>query len=172
MIGQEYPPNRRQELLIQEEKKKGYWWQRKRQPVSPLTLEEQRVLKKVKGRAHYLDRGISCCCVQIGLDGLVGLIPVVGDFIGVLLALQLVYLATSSLDLPPEIIYKMLMNVAFDFLIGLIPLVGDVLDIMYKCNTKNAILLEDYLLDRHWKMNTPGPTVETIELEPAEKKKT
>lgn len=39
----------------------------------------------------------------------------------------------------------MLMNIAFDFVIGLVPFVGDIADALYKCNTRNAILLEKHL---------------------------
>ncbi|CAO3647573.1 unnamed protein product [Cunninghamella echinulata] len=50
--------------------------------------------------------------------------------------------------LPSKLVNQMLFNVAVDFLIGLVPIVGDILDIMYKCNTQNAILLEEYLIQR------------------------
>lgn len=116
------------------EKKTSWWSRKKQQPVSPLTLEEQRILRKVKSRAHFLDRGLSCCCFQVGFDGLVGnrknscfvgkrklissigFIPVIGDFIGVLLAIQLVYIA-MSLELPNELVSKMMFNIAFDFVV-------------------------------------------------------
>ncbi|KAI9250306.1 hypothetical protein BY458DRAFT_524715 [Sporodiniella umbellata] len=110
----------------------------------PLTAEEHRVLKKVKSRAHLYDKGLSCCCFKVGLDGIIGLIPVIGDFVGVFLALMLVRTA-MQLDLPKHIVSRMMMNIAIDFAIGLVPVAGDLLDIMYKCNTKNAELLEDYL---------------------------
>lgn len=56
-------------------------------------------------------------------------------------------------NLPNELVSKMMFNIVFDFLIGLVPVIGDIMDIMYKCNTKNAILLEDYLYKRHRKAN-------------------
>lgn len=42
----------------------------------------------------------------------------------------------------------MLINVVLDFVVGLVPFVGDLADMWYKCNTRNAILLEDYLRRR------------------------
>ncbi|KAI8973570.1 hypothetical protein BDF20DRAFT_790702, partial [Mycotypha africana] len=101
----------------------------------------------VKSRAHFLDRGVSLCCLQIGFDGLVGFIPVVGDFIGVLLSLQLVYMCMQA-NLPKELVSRMILNVAIDFMVGFVPGIGDVLDVLYKCNTKNALLFENYLLRR------------------------
>jgi hypothetical protein len=40
---------------------------------------------------------------------------------------------------------QMIMNILFDFVIGLVPFVGDIADAAYKCNTRNAIILEKYL---------------------------
>lgn len=50
--------------------------------------------------------------------------------------------------IPDELVSRMMLNVAIDFTLGLIPFLGDMLDIMYKCNSKNAMLLEHYLYKR------------------------
>ncbi len=42
----------------------------------------------------------------------------------------------------------MLINLAFDFFIGLVPFLGDIADAIYKCNTKNYLLLEKELVRR------------------------
>jgi hypothetical protein len=42
----------------------------------------------------------------------------------------------------------MLMNVVLDCVIGFIPFIGDIADAIYKCNTRNAILLEKHLRDK------------------------
>ena len=39
-------------------------------------------------------------------------------------------------------------NIIIDFFIGLIPFAGDLADALYKCNTRNAVLLEKYLRER------------------------
>lgn len=39
-------------------------------------------------------------------------------------------------------------NVFIDFLIGLVPILGDVGDVLWRSNTKNAILLEKHLTTR------------------------
>lgn len=148
------------ELLRQNQKK--HWWSTK--PDSILTQEETKILKRVKSRAHFLDRGLTCCCFQIGFDALIGLIPVVGDFIGLLCALQLIHIAMEA-SLPQEIVNKMLTNIAFDFLIGLLPVVGDLLDIMYKCNTKNALLFETYLLKRRQKILADNSPLEVLRID-------
>ena len=50
--------------------------------------------------------------------------------------------------MPHKIKNAMLMNLAFDFFIGLVPLLGDIADAIYKCNTKNYLLLEKELTRR------------------------
>ncbi|KAF7730991.1 hypothetical protein EC973_001037 [Apophysomyces ossiformis] len=127
---------------------KKRWWSRKPAPEDILTPKERKVLKKVKSRAHFLDQGISCCCIKVGFDGVVGLIPVLGDFIGLILAFHVVELAMGVGGLPRSVLSQMIFNIAVDFVIGLVPLIGDILDIFYKCNTRNAILLEQFLLKR------------------------
>lgn len=50
--------------------------------------------------------------------------------------------------LPGQIYSRMLINIVFDFFIGLVPFLGDIADAVYKCNTRNAILLEKYLREK------------------------
>ncbi|KAL0091207.1 hypothetical protein F4703DRAFT_1837820 [Phycomyces blakesleeanus] len=143
---------------VQQEQQSRKWWtSRVPKPESILSTKEQNILKKVKSRAYFLDRGISCCCIQIGFDGLVGFVPVIGDFIGLVLAFQLVEMCMRA-GLPKSILSQMMFNIGIDFAIGLVPIVGDILDIFYKCNTRNAILLERYLLQRRQEELASGPS--------------
>lgn len=50
--------------------------------------------------------------------------------------------------LPTNLQLQMVFNVFFDFVVGLIPFLGDLLDALYKCNTRNAVLLESYLKEK------------------------
>jgi len=54
--------------------------------------------------------------------------------------------------LPSHLQARMLFNIALDFVIGLVPFLGDLADAVYKCNTRNAIILEKYLRERAGKM--------------------
>ncbi|KAI8079192.1 hypothetical protein BDF21DRAFT_36993 [Thamnidium elegans] len=130
-------------------KQKHHWWRRDKvfTPDMLLSKHDRKVLQKVKNRAWYLDKGFHCCCFSIGLDGLVGLIPGIGDVIGTAFSLQLVKTACKA-NLPKELIAKMMMNVFIDFMVGLTPIAGDILDILFKCNWRNAMLLEEYLILR------------------------
>lgn len=64
----------REQLELQEHQRaaKKRWWNKAQEPESILSLEERKILKRVKSRAHFLDRGLSCCCFQIGFDGIIG----------------------------------------------------------------------------------------------------
>ncbi|KAI9318748.1 hypothetical protein BX666DRAFT_1855001 [Dichotomocladium elegans] len=131
---------------------KAHWW--KKQPGADIILSERdrHVLRKVKKQAKFLDHGCKCCCISIGLDGIIGLIPFLGDIICVLLALNLVREACKA-DLPRSTIVQMLTNVTMDFMqvrggLGMTPIAGDVLDILFKCNSRNAAILEEYLFLR------------------------
>lgn len=50
--------------------------------------------------------------------------------------------------LPSRLRYMMLVNVIIDFVIGLVPFIGDIADAVYKCNTRNAVLLEKHLREK------------------------
>ncbi|CAG8584093.1 6660_t:CDS:2 [Dentiscutata heterogama] len=124
-------------------KKKNRW------KIPPgLTEKEARILKKVKKRAEFLDIGLCvCCCFKVGLDPIIGLIPVVGDFMSTFLSLMLIKTA-KEVDLPKYVISQMVFNVFIDFMLGLVPVVGDFFDFLYQANIRNAILLENFLVDR------------------------
>ncbi|KAG9287581.1 hypothetical protein G9A89_019642 [Geosiphon pyriformis] len=114
-----------------------------------LTKQEAKILKTVKRRAARYDEGFcSCCGIKLGLEPLLGLIPVIGDFMGSFLALLLIRTAKQVGDLPTSLIYQMMMNVLIDLVLGLVPIVGDLADFVFKCNSRNAALLHEFLEDR------------------------
>ncbi len=80
---------------------------------------------------------------RIGLDGLVGLIPGFGDFIGGLLSSVLIYKA-NQIGVPRTILMRMIINMLIDTTIGAIPVLGDIFDFVWKANKRNANLLAEY----------------------------
>lgn len=54
----------------------------------------------------------------------------------------------SKANLPSNVQAQMMFNVIVDFLIGLVPFLGDLVDIAFKANTRNAIILENFLRER------------------------
>jgi hypothetical protein len=123
--------------------------QRKYSPPG-LTKEEAEILKNVKRRAHLLDLCLfNCCGIGIGWGTVVGFIPVVGDALDLMLSYMLVKACDKvKPPLPASVRIKMRMNIAIDFIVGLVPFIGDFADAIYKCNTRNAVLLEKELRER------------------------
>jgi hypothetical protein len=82
--------------------------------------------------------------IRYGIDGLIGLIPVVGDVITTAISLWLVREA-KQLGAPWHITGRMLSNVALDGAVGLIPLAGDAFDVMFRANVRNMKLLRRWM---------------------------
>lgn len=55
--------------------------------------------------------------------------------------------------LPHSLRSRMMFNIIIDFFIGLVPFIGDLADAIYKCNTRNAIILEKHLRNKANKAN-------------------
>jgi hypothetical protein len=77
---------------------------------------------------------------SVGLDGLIGLIPVVGDVLGAALSSYLVYVAARA-GVPGWHILRMIGNILIDQLVGMVPVLGDIFDFAFKANTRNAAIL-------------------------------
>ncbi len=80
---------------------------------------------------------------KIGLDGILGLIPGVGDIVSSGLSTFIVYKAYRR-DVPKVILFRMMINIVIDTLVGAIPIVGDVFDFVWKANAMNSKLLDNY----------------------------
>jgi hypothetical protein len=83
----------------------------------------------------------------VGLDAIIGLLPVAGDAIAGAMGLYLVWEA-RNLGMSKWMLARMLANVGIDTAIGAIPLAGDVFDFLFRSNSKNLRLIKRHL-DRH-----------------------
>lgn len=119
---------------------------KKAAPVG-ITAHDTKVYKKVRRRAHRLDLLFNVCGVRMGIASFVGMVPVIGPVSCIFFSLM-VYRTALTVEggLPVDIQAKMLFNIVIDFLIGLIPIVGDFIDIYYKANSRNLLLLEKHLV--------------------------
>tara|TARA_R110001599_G_scaffold150741_1_gene334906 strand:+ start:2509 stop:2925 length:417 start_codon:yes stop_codon:yes gene_type:complete len=84
--------------------------------------------------------------LRIGLDGLLGLIPGIGDTVTAGLS-AIIILDAHKKGARKRILVRMVSNSLIDLVIGSIPLVGDLFDFAYKSNTKNVKLLKQELRD-------------------------
>jgi hypothetical protein len=80
---------------------------------------------------------------RIGLDGILGLIPGIGDATGAALSIYLIVQA-ARLGLPVSTLLRMVGNVALETVVGAVPIVGDIFDIVWKANIRNMALLRGH----------------------------
>ena len=110
----------------------------------PLTREQR--IARIDALATLMDTAflIPGTQVRFGLDGLIGLVPGIGDAISTAISLYIVNEA-RTLGAPPLLIARMIANVAFDGVVGVVPLVGDVFDVAFRANRRNMALLRAHL---------------------------
>ena len=108
----------------------------------------QAELKRLRNLAYLLDNAFRIPVIdyRIGIEPIIGLVPVIGDTIGYLLAAYLIAQA-RRFGAPTSLIATMLGNATLDFVVGSIPVVGDIFDFLYKPNARNMRMLERYLSD-------------------------
>ena len=78
--------------------------------------------------------------IRMGLDGIIGLVPGLGDVLAGLLSL-VIPLAAWARGVPYVTLARMGVNLGIEVLVGSIPLFGDLFDIAWKANRRNYRLL-------------------------------
>jgi hypothetical protein len=113
-------------------------------PFGNLTREQR--LARLEALAKLLDIAfiLPGTNIRYGIDGLIGLIPVVGDIITTAISLWLVREA-RALGAPWHLTARMLANVALDGAVGIVPLAGDAFDVMFRANMRNVRLLKRWM---------------------------
>jgi hypothetical protein len=93
--------------------------------------------------AHFLDEAVRVpgTNYRIGLDPILGLLPVVGDAPAAAASAYVVATA-AAVGVPRATLARMLLVVAVDAVVGSLPVVGDVFDAVFKANVRNVRLLE------------------------------
>jgi hypothetical protein len=93
--------------------------------------------------------------VRLGLDALLGLVPVVGDGLSTIVS-AFIFRQLRKYDLPWYVQTRMVGNIFFDFALGAVPLVGDLLDIGFKANRANVSLAKRHLANSSGRLRPPG----------------
>ena len=104
--------------------------------------------------AHVLDDWfrIPGTSIRFGLDGIIGLVPGLGDILAGL-ASCIIVVAAWFRGVPYVTLLRMVVNLGLDVMIGAIPILGDAFDIAWKANRRNYALLTRHLEQpsrRHW----------------------
>jgi hypothetical protein len=115
----------------------------------PIGTDPHSVRRRLEAIEAVLERGFVIPGINrsVGLDALIGLIPVVGDIVAAAIGTYLVWEA-RNLGLPKWKLWRMAGNIVFDTAIGAVPLVGDVFDMFFRSNTRNLRIVKRHL-DRH-----------------------
>ncbi|WP_067107484.1 DUF4112 domain-containing protein [Sphingopyxis granuli] len=83
----------------------------------------------------------------VGLDAIVGLVPVVGDAITAVMGAYIIWEA-RNLGMSKWQIWRMIGNLSVDTALGAIPLAGDAFDLLFRSNTRNLKIIKKHL-DKH-----------------------
>ncbi|MDP2130081.1 MAG: DUF4112 domain-containing protein [Erythrobacter sp.] len=83
----------------------------------------------------------------VGLDALIGLVPVLGDIVTAVMGAYIVWEA-RNLGMSRWKLARMGLNVLFDAAIGVFPVVGDAADLLFRSNTRNLKIILKHI-DKH-----------------------
>ena len=85
--------------------------------------------------------------MPVGLDSLIGLVPVLGDIVTTAMGAYIIWEA-RNLGMSKWKLGRMGVNVLFDTALGAIPIVGDAADFVFRSNSKNLKLIIKHI-DKH-----------------------
>lgn len=107
---------------------------------------DEPAMTRMRTIAYVLDESIPIpgTPFRVGIDPLIGVLPVSGDLVGAGLSLYLVAEA-GRLGVSTSTLARMLANVSVDLLIGSIPVIGTLFDATWKANKRNYKLALDDL---------------------------
>jgi hypothetical protein len=81
---------------------------------------------------------------RIGVDGIIGLIPGIGDVVGASLSTYMIVKA-AQMGASTFNLIRMMANVLFEAIVGVIPFLGDLFDVAFRANERNVRLLQKQL---------------------------
>jgi len=84
--------------------------------------------------------------VKVGLDPVIGLVPLVGDAVAAGVGAWVIAEA-ARFGVPRVVLGRMVLNLLVDLGIGAIPLIGDLYDLLFRSNSRNLDLFRRHALD-------------------------
>lgn len=115
----------------------------------PMGRTPAEIRRRMEAMEKLLERSVTIpgTKIGVGLDSMIGLVPVVGDAIAAALGAYLLWEA-RNLGLPKWKLWRMAGNIAFDTAVGAVPVAGDLFDFAFRSNSRNLKLVKRHL-DRH-----------------------
>jgi hypothetical protein len=108
------------------------------------------VRRRVEAMERLLERAfvVPGTNMRVGLDAIVGLVPVVGDLVTTAMGAWLVWEA-RNLGMSKWQLTRMAANIGVDTLVGAIPFAGDLFDFAFRSNSRNLKILKKWLDKNH-----------------------
>lgn len=136
-------------------------------PLKPEILTDaevrsEAVIRGLEKLAWLMDHAIPIpgTKFRVGLDAILGLLPVGGDVLTGLIQTVLVMVALKHYRVPKPVAARMAANVLLDVSLGSIPFVGDAFDAVFKANTRNIKLLDE-AREKH-RLGEPMPAAPSV----------
>jgi hypothetical protein len=85
--------------------------------------------------------------VRVGLDAILGLVPVAGDLVSQAISTYIIWEA-RQLGVSRWTLMRMFGNTIVDTVVGSVPVLGDAFDVIWRANLKNLALLKKELAKR------------------------
>jgi len=119
-----------------------------KRPIEVTIHDEPPGMERVRAVANLLDEAIEIPGInyKIGLDPILGILPVGGDAVSAAISLYIVA-EGARMGASRDTVLQMLFNVGVDAVIGSIPVLGTVIDAVWKANERNVALLEAEFAD-------------------------
>jgi hypothetical protein len=116
----------------------------------PLGKDPADVRRRIEALEKLLERGFTIPGTKqtFGLDVILDLIPVGGDFIAAAMGAYMV-MEARNLGMSKSAIARMAGNVGIDWALGLIPVVGIIPDFFFRSNSRNLKIIRKHL-DKHY----------------------
>lgn len=114
---------------------------------SPKSAESKAArLDRLRKLSHLLDNAIAIpgTNYRVGLDPLLGMLPIAGDYLGSAFSAYIV-LESALMGLPRQSLLRMVLNIIFETVAGSVPIVGDIFDVTWKANARNMAMLETHI---------------------------
>lgn len=102
-------------------------------------------IEHLRQLAHIMDGAFTIpgTNIRMGVDSILGLIPVIGDTLSVAIS-GYIYTFAKNAGVPWYQRVRMIWNIFIDWLIGIVPFLGDIFDIGFKANLKNVDIIIAY----------------------------
>lgn len=116
----------------------------------PIGRDPASVRRRLEAMELLLERAFTVpgTNMRVGLDAIIGLVPVIGDLVTTAMGAWMVWEA-RNLGMSKIHIARMAGNVGIDTLVGAIPLVGDLFDFAFRSNSRNLRILKRWLDKNH-----------------------